>query len=270
MTMAINSINDRPTDDEADEGAGVEVEITPIDAEAETIEPEAEAEEINAVVAAAANHSNKRLIILCGLVIATVGAVSYVASSSSASSSSKMTNINSNQMQMQMQGGSEFTYVGEGWCLDDNPNDYDDETLPYGNVYPFVGYRYQADANECGEVCAECPGKGQGELVLRGFSFEVFTADPLNSECYCHVDKDSIDSFESFETIAYGVCNAPFSHGDAPFSVGTGEIVDFHYNIRMECWKVSSTSSKSSKAKSSKAKSSKSSSTPSSKGSKSS
>ena len=106
--------------------------------------------------------------------------------------------------------------------------------------------------------------------MLRGFSFEVFTADPLNSECYCHVDKDSIDSFESFETIAHGVCNAPFSHGDAPVSVGTGEIVDFHYNIRMECWKVSSTSSKSSKAKSSKAKSSKSSSTPSSKGSKSS
>ena len=89
----------------------------------------------------------------CVLVIAAVGAVSYVASSSSASSSSsKMTNINSNQMQMQMQGGSEFTYVGEGWCVDDNPNDYDDVTYLMEMFILLLGiYRHQADAKECGE-----------------------------------------------------------------------------------------------------------------------
>ena len=82
------------------------------------------------------------------------------------------------------------------------------------------------------------------------------------SECFCLVDKNSIGSYESFENIAYGECNAPFSYGDAPVSVGTGEIASIDYNPRQECWKVSS--------KSSKAKLSKSSSSPSSKGSKSS
>ena len=93
----------------------------------------------------------------CVLVIAAVGAVSYVASSSSASSSSsKMVNINSNQMQMQpkaiKKGGFKYTYVGEGWCLDDNPNDYDDVTYLMEMFILLLGiYRHQADAKECGE-----------------------------------------------------------------------------------------------------------------------
>ncbi len=179
-----------------------------------------------------------------------------------------MTNINQMEQQPKAfkKGGFKFNYVGDGWCVDDNPNDYDSDTLVHENVYPFVGYRYQADAKECAKVCAECPGKGQGGLVLRGFQIAVYPpTNPdheVNSECFCLFDKSSIGTpFESFENIAYGVCGAVFSHGDAPVSVGTGEITSFDYNPLQECWKVSPRSSKSSKSSSS---------TPSSKGSKSS
>jgi len=103
----------------------------------------------------------------------------------------------------------------------------------------YIATKLMPRSVESGEVCAECPCKGQGGLVLRGFSFEVFNADPLNSECYCHVDKANVDS--SFEDTDTGndVCNALFWDGNAPVpvsvSVGTGEIaiVDFHYNIRI-------------------------------------
>ncbi len=260
MTMTNNnsSIND-----EAYEEAGVGVEIIAIeaDADAQSIEPAAEAEETEeSNDDTADNPLNKRLIMLWGLVVGAVVVVSYVASSSSASSSSssKMTSINQMEEQPIKKGGFTFDYVGQGFCLDDNPNDYDSDTLVHGNVYPFVGYRYQADAMECAEVCAACPGKGQGGLVLRGFKIAVYVYPPSNpdyevrSECFCLVDKSSIGTpFESFENIAYGVCDAVFSHGDAPVSVGTGEVSSFDYNPLQECWKVSPRSSNLSKSSSS-------------------
>ncbi len=245
MTMVNNiSINDE-TYEEA--GVGVEIISAEADADAESIKSEAEETELRLRSNdAAANPSplSKRFIIFWGLVLAIVAVVSYAAGSSSASSSSKMTNINQMEQQPKAikKGGIKFDYVGEGYCLDDNPNDYGDPNLPHGNLYPFLGY-FHVDAKECAELCAACPGEGQGGLVLRGFEIEVFTADPLTSECYCQVEKSSISTVESFENIATGVCNAQIYSANY-FRVGTGEIASVVNSPPQECWKVSSKSGK--------------------------
>jgi len=149
-------------------------------------------------------------------------------------------------MQNQQQGGLEFDYVGDGWCLDGS--------VPV-STFPFVGYRYQVSAEECGEVCSECPGKGQEGLVLRGFQMAIYPdSNPdvdVNSECFCLVDANSIDPTFDFNEMM-GECNgAEFWHGENPgdgVSEGIGEIASFDYNQNLECWKVSSKGSKAAKA----------------------
>ncbi len=41
-----------------------------------------------------------------------------------------MTSINQMEEQPIKKGGFTFDYVGVGKCLDDNPNDYDNDQLP--------------------------------------------------------------------------------------------------------------------------------------------
>lgn len=236
-----NYINNHSIDneDEASEEAGVE--IIPIEAD------ETEDSEANNVAVADPKFSktNKGLITACGLVLAAVVVVSYVASSSVSSNTTTTNSIRSSQMQNQQQGGLDFDYVGDGWCLDGSVT---------VSTFPFVGYRYQVSAEECGEVCSECPGKGQEGLVLRGFQMAIYpNSNPdvdVNSECFCLVDANSIDpTFDFNEMIRpAGVCNsAVFWHGENPgdgVSEGIGEIESFSYNRNLECWKVSSKGSK--------------------------
>uniref|UniRef100_A0A7S2Q4F7 Uncharacterized protein n=1 Tax=Skeletonema marinoi TaxID=267567 RepID=A0A7S2Q4F7_9STRA len=154
-----NYINNHSIDDknEASNSKEAGVEIIPIEAD--------EAEDSEAAVAdPKCSKTNKGLITACGLVLAAVGVVSYVASSSASSNTTTTNFIRSSQMQNQQQGDLDFDYVGDGWCLDGS--------VPV-STFPFVGYRYQVSAEECGEVCSECPGKGQEGLVLRGFQMAI-------------------------------------------------------------------------------------------------
>eukprot|EP00984_Skeletonema_dohrnii_P004631 scaffold1635_cov124-Skeletonema_dohrnii-CCMP3373.AAC.5 len=231
-----NYINNHSIDDEDEASEEAGVEIIPIEAD------ETEDREANNVAVAdpKLSKTNKGRINACGLVLAAVGVVSYVASSSASSNTTNF--IRSSQMQNQQQGGLDFDYVGDGWCLDGSD--------PV-STFPFVGYRYQVSAEECGEVCSECPGKGQEGLVLRGFQMAIYPdSNPdvdVNSECFCLVDANSIDPTFDFSEMM-GECNgAVFWHGENPgdgVSEGIGEIESFSYNKNSECWKVSSKGSK--------------------------
>jgi hypothetical protein len=126
-----------------------------------------------------------------------------------------------------------FEFVGYGWCKDEA-----------GKFYDWAGYLLPSappSAKECAEICTECPGKGQADgRKLLGFATIKSVSDET---CFCFI--------ENGVTLDDGVCSYVNLYSRLYNAYeGTGEIkgvVFDGFDPDGECWKVTSTSSKSPK-----------------------